>query len=184
MGYRTRKPAQRAPRSVEAAVRALLVCSLTALQRHHHPGRVLVTGDLCQHGKADTALIKGFCSAGKALQEATGQECVAYGYTHLENSASVVEVLGESGIELLRSDHYGPGGSVIWPLEHLESLRSGIPEFVSACAVITLRASTAGTAPSATLRDAEASVWSSHPTVLTGGDWHGRRWHDPETLCV
>lgn len=95
--------------------------------RDRHPGRVLVSGDLCRDGAADPEAITALALAGQEVRRVTGEQGdVLYGYTHLRDAA-IVASLAESGVVLLRSGLYEPGCAVVYPVSRIDDLREQHP---------------------------------------------------------
>jgi len=141
-GYRCREHAGAAPLSVAACVRSFVTVGNLSLRRDLHPGRLFNTGDLCRRGKLDRRLVRALCQAGGMLGDRAGLrdgEPGAYGYTHvLQGVEALVAEFGRHHIAMLRSGHFGPGGAVVWPIEHIDLLRALHPEVTfAACAHYT-----------------------------------------------
>jgi hypothetical protein len=137
-GYHCRQSAKRAPIGIAPAVRSFVTVGNLSLRRDLHPARMLNSGDLCRQGKLDHELVDALCTAGAMLADRVGLrqgQPGAYGYTRVPDAAALVERFAKHGIAMLRSGYYGPGGAVIWPIEHIELLRAMHPHVTfAACA--------------------------------------------------
>jgi len=121
--------ARRATLGVRDAVNAFVATSVVSLTVHDRPSRMFVSGDGCFEGKVDEHLFDRLCKAADMVAGALGRVGpVAYGYTRIPDSEALQRRLSEHHIELLRSGHPGPGGTVIWPITHMRELQERYPE--------------------------------------------------------
>lgn len=102
----------------------VIIAILSSLYYKKWPARLLVTGDFFRDNAVDWDLIHSLKEVGSFLSKKLRQKIVGYAYTHAkgEDADKMVKILGEGGITLLKSDHLGPGGAMVYPFDRLEEL--------------------------------------------------------------
>ncbi len=101
--------------------------AMVAAARVGSPARLHVSGDFFEGGEVDVEYVLGLCEiAGAIRAQLPSSAPLAWTYTHIP--VDVFEphrlLLSSYGIEVLYSDCFAVGGAVVFPFEHIESLRA------------------------------------------------------------
>lgn len=122
-GGRTKLQQVRASCDHDATV-AAFVASVVLCQKFRKgwPARMFVSGDVYRDNEVDRGLVERLKEAAAVLQEYFGADLVGYGYTHSHDKALTAE-FSEAGMEILESDYFGAGGTIVWPHDKLSLLK-------------------------------------------------------------
>lgn len=122
-GGRTALAQERAVNCLNATVTSFLACSvLSQVFCGGWPSRMFVSGDLYREGQVDRELVEELKAAAEALKTLFPCKMVGYGYSHCHDK-SLFKDLSEAGLEILESDYFGPGGTIVYPHSKLDELK-------------------------------------------------------------
>lgn len=102
---------RRSSDEADAAVMAAIVAITSALKRGT-VARLHVSGDFAREDKVDMAYVNAISAACSELRALSGQDIVAYTYTHLHDG-KWVQRLRDSGCAVRMSDSRSPNGAII-----------------------------------------------------------------------
>lgn len=122
-GGRVELQQRRASNNPDATVASFVACTVISLTICHVPSRMFVSGDLYRKGRLDRTLIRKLKGAADILRGVFPEhQTLAYGYSHC-HSKWVLKELSYAGMEILESDYFGPGGTIVHPHARLGDLR-------------------------------------------------------------